>query len=370
MNCKWFGECGGCALPLEYDEQLSRKTAAFFAAFEGLKMPETKVVPSRKRHFRNRGEFRVWHEKDGGIALSMYRINGGGAISVDRCPAMNDRFSANMQAMIDFIGDYPALFERLFELDFLASDDGSQMIITLIYHKPIDERWSEAARGFCDRFSVSAIGRSKGKKLVIGEEFIAETIPVADRAWNYRYIEGAFSQPNGYINRAMINHIFDLLEPSDKDYLELYCGIGNFTLPLSEKFRGAMAIEVNTAALNAAKINAANNDRDNIFFARMSAEEFANAMGKTRSFNRLKAVDLDGYSFHTALVDPPRAGLDRASLNLVSQAERVIYVSCNQATLRRDLDELTKTRRVVSAALFDQFPYAPHIESCVILERQ
>jgi tRNA (uracil-5-)-methyltransferase len=369
MNCDRFGECGGCALALEYDEQLARKTEAFFDCMSIFYLPEVKVVASKKSHFRNRGEFRVWHEKDGGIALSMYKANGGGAIGVSVCPAMNERFSANMQAMADFIDDYPALRERLFELDFLASDDGKQMVITLIYHKPIDDQWSEAAQAFGDRFGVGVIGRSKGKKLVAGEGHITERIVIGDKAWSYIYAEGAFSQPNGYINRAMIDHIFGLLEPSKNDYLELYCGNGNFTLPLSGKFNNALAIEVNTAALNAAKTNAANNDCDNIFFARMSAEEFANAMRKTRSFNRLKDIDLDGYSFHTALVDPPRAGLDRASLNLLDNMDRVVYVSCDQTSLRRDLEALTKTRRVASAALFDQFPYTAHMETCAILER-
>ncbi|MDR0747006.1 MAG: tRNA (uridine(54)-C5)-methyltransferase TrmA [Helicobacteraceae bacterium] len=368
MNCERFGECGGCALALEYDEQLSRKTETFLDMFKGFIPSKTEVFPSKKSHFRNRGEFRVRHKRNGGIALGMYDKHGG-AISVDLCPAMNERFSANMRAMADFIGDFPALFERLFELDFLASSDGKEMVITLIYHKPIDEKWSEAARAFSERFNLNVIGRSKGKKLIVGSDFIRENIIFNDMVWSYKQKEGAFSQPNGYINRAMIGYI-DRLEPSQSDGFELYCGNGNFTLPLSQKLNRAIAIEVNRDLLNTARENAKDNRRENIFFARMGAEEFANAMKKTRSYNRLKAVNLDAYVFHTALVDPPRSGLDNASLRLIANMERIVYISCNPQTLRRDLEELTKTRRIASAALFDQFPYAPHIESCVVLERR
>ncbi|MDR1451950.1 MAG: tRNA (uridine(54)-C5)-methyltransferase TrmA [Helicobacteraceae bacterium] len=369
MNCESFGECGGCALPLEYEEQLSRKTESFFDIFAGFDLPETKIFASKKSRFRNRGEFRVWHES-GGVALSMRKKRGNGAIAIGRCPAMNNRFCANMQAMADFIGDRPALFERLFELDFLASSDEKDMVVALIYHKPIDERWSEAARAFGDRFDIGVIGRSKGIKLVIGDEFITERVTIEGKIWSYKYIEGAFSQPNGYINHKMLGYIFDLFEPIDSDYLELYCGNGNFTLPLSKKFNNLVAIEANANSLATAKINAINNDCDNIFFARMSAEDFASAMNKTRPFNRLKELDLDACRFHTALVDPPRFGLDCASLNLIASRERIVYISCNPKTLRRDLEDLSKTHRVVSAALFDQFPYTEHIESCVILERK
>ncbi|MDR2151603.1 MAG: tRNA (uridine(54)-C5)-methyltransferase TrmA [Helicobacteraceae bacterium] len=366
MNCEWFGECGGCALALEYDEQLAYKKEAFLELFDGFLPPKIEVFASKKSHFRNRGEFRVWHEADGGIALSMHNKKGG-AIGVGRCAAMNERFSENMQAYADFISDYPALFERLFELDFLSSSDGEEMIITLIYHKAIDERWNAAAKLFSDRFGVGVIGRSKGKKLVIGRDYIREKITIDNRLLIYKQLEGAFSQPNGYINRAMIGFI-DRITPSENDGFELYCGNGNFTLALSQKLNSAIAIEVNRNLLEAAKENAKENQRENIVFARMSAEEFAQAINETRSFKRLKEIDLNSFNFRLALVDPPRSGLDSASLGLIADMERIIYISCNPQTLRRDLETLTKTRRVVSAALFDQFPYTPHIESCIILE--
>jgi tRNA (uracil-5-)-methyltransferase len=369
MTCEYFGECGGCALPLDYDAQLERKKAAFLERFGGFETPEIKVFSSKKSHFRNRGEFRVWHETDGGMALSTHKKEGGGVMSASRCPAMHEKFCENMRAMTDFIADYSALSERLFELDFLTTTDGGEMIVTLIYHKAIGEEWDGAAAAFGERFGVSVIGRSKGKKRVIGNDYVTEKIVINDREWSYKQNEGTFTQPNGYINRAMIGYLCDHIKPSGGDYLELYCGNGNFTLPTSQKVNNAIAIEVNRRSLEAAKENAKNNDCDNIFFARMSAEEFADAMDRVRQFNRLKDIDLGAYNFSTALVDPPRAGLDPNSLKLVANIERIVYVSCNPETLQRDLETLTKTHAIASLALFDQFPYTEHIESAVILSK-
>jgi len=99
----------------------------------------------------------------------------------------------------------------------------------------------------------------------------------------------------------------------------------------------------------------------------MSSEEFTEALGGKREFNRLKGVDLRSYDLKTVLVDPPRAGLDEDTRRLVAGFETLIYISCNPQTLARDLEDLCKTHRVVSAALFDQFPYTPHMEAGVIL---
>ena len=91
------------------------------------------------------------------------------------------------------------------------------------------------------------------------------------------------------------------------------------------------------------------------------------ALNKKREFRRLKDIDLDSYNFSTVLVDPPRAGLDSATIELISNIDNIIYISCNPDTLARDLEILTKTHKIESSAIFDQFPHTPHIESGVFL---
>jgi tRNA (uracil-5-)-methyltransferase len=93
------------------------------------------------------------------------------------------------------------------------------------------------------------------------------------------------------------------------------------------------------------------------------------ALARVRDFTRLKGIDLDAYNFSTVLVDPPRAGLDDATIELISGIESILYISCNPETLARDLKQLTQTHQVKDAAIFDQFPHTRHIESGVFLKK-
>jgi tRNA (uracil-5-)-methyltransferase len=83
-----------------------------------------------------------------------------------------------------------------------------------------------------------------------------------------------------------------------------------------------------------------------------------------------EGIDLKSYDCQTILVDPPRAGMDTLTCDLVANYENIIYISCNPETLERDLDHLTRTHKVKRFAIFDQFPYTHHIESGVFLQRK
>ncbi len=369
MTCEWFGECGSCRLPLEYDNQFKVKQARFFEALEGIALPEAQLFSSPAAHFRNRAEFRIWRENAGGIALAMYRQGGKGVLPISRCPITQRRFDEMLPELLAHLADSPLVEAKLFELDFLSSSDGRDMVLTLIYHRPLPEGWHAAAEALAERFGVSVIGRAKRVKEVIGRDWIEERVDLEDRTWCYKQVEGGFTQPNGAINRAMIGWVLDQAQPGG-DLLELYCGNGNFTLPLSTRFKKTVAIEINKTALAAARENAERNGvAERIFFARMGAEEFARAMAKERRFNRLRDLDLETLSFEAAFVDPPRSGLDETSLALVAQMERIYYISCSPESLARDLRALAATHRVRALALFDQFPYTYHLESGVVLER-
>jgi tRNA (uracil-5-)-methyltransferase len=356
-------------LPLEYENQFQTKQTRFYEAMAGVKLPEPWLLRSPKAHFRNRAEFRIWRENAGGIALAMHKVDGKGMLPISRCPITHARFDAMLPELLAHLADSPLVESKLFELDFLSSTDGEDMVLTLIYHRPLPEGWHEAATQLSDRFNLSVIGRAKKTKVVIGRDWVKESLEADARLWHYKQVEGGFTQPNGTINRAMIEWVLSQA-PSGGDLLELYCGNGNFTLPLSTRFNRTVAIEINKTALAAARENAVENGvADRIFFARMGAEEFARAMAKERSFNRLRDLDLESLDFEAAFVDPPRGGLDETSLALISGMDRIYYVSCNPESLARDLRTLSDTHQVAALALFDQFPYTYHLESGVVLER-
>ena len=214
------------------------------------------------------------------------------------------------------------------------------------------------------------IGRSRGQKRILQTDHVAEVLDVAGRQWHYQQIEGGFTQPNGGVNQHMLSWALGAAGSNSDDLLELYCGNGNFTLPLSTAFRRVMATELAKSSVRAAQENLRLNNVDNVTLVRLASEEVTQALTGVRPFRRLQGIDLSGFEFGTVFVDPPRAGLDPATLDLVKDYRRILYISCNPETLADNLQTLTKTHRVVRCALFDQFPYTHHMESGVLLEQK
>src|SRR5690606_31454356 len=93
----------------------------------------------------------------------------------------------------------PALGHKLFQVEFLTTLSG-EALITLCYHRPLDEAWQVAAQALASELDVSLVGRSRGKRTVIGRDYVTEVLNVAGRAFSYRQPEGAFTQPNGQVN--------------------------------------------------------------------------------------------------------------------------------------------------------------------------
>tara|TARA_Y100001949_G_scaffold175175_2_gene184374 strand:- start:279 stop:815 length:537 start_codon:yes stop_codon:yes gene_type:complete len=154
------------------------------------------------------------------------------------------------------------------------------------------------------------------------------------------------------------------------DLLELYCGNGNFSVALADRFDRVLATEISKTSVAAAQVNIQDNGINNLIIARLSSEEFVQALRGERTFERLRDVELSEYDFRTVLVDPPRAGLDEESVKQIQGYDHIIYISCNPETLGNNLEQLTETHDVQRLALFDQFPYTHHIETGVFLKRK
>lgn len=186
----------------------------------------------------------------------------------------------------------------------------------------------------------------------------------------YKQVENSFTQPNAAINEQMLGWALDVTHDSEGDLLELYCGNGNFSIALAQNFRKVLATEIAKPSVDSAQYNIAANGVDNLIILRMSAEEFTMAMRGEREFNRLKGVDLGAYQCNTIFVDPPRAGLDDATVKLVQEYDNILYISCNPETLQANMAVLGETHEIARFALFDQFPWTHHMEAGVYLRRK
>lgn len=358
-------------LPTErYDAQLAEKVVRL----QSMMAPFCTLVPEVFRsvptHYRMRAEFRLWHDGD-----NLYHIifdqQTRQRIRVDSFPAASSLINELMSEMLAGVRDNPVLRKKLFQIDYLTTQS-NQAIVTLLYHRPLDDDWKADACALRDRlrakgFNVHLIGRATKTKIELDQDYIDERLPVAGRELIYRQVENSFTQPNAGMNVQMLEWALDVTQGSQGDLLELYCGNGNFSLALARNFRRVLATEIAKPSVAAAQYNIAANRIDNVQIIRMSAEEFTQAMNGVREFNRLKGIDLKSYECNTIFVDPPRSGLDSETEKMVQGYERILYISCNPETLCKNLETLSQTHRVERLALFDQFPYTHHMECGVLL---
>ncbi|MBL4835279.1 MAG: tRNA (uridine(54)-C5)-methyltransferase TrmA [Pseudomonas sp.] len=355
--------------PTEYDQQLAGKRQRLIELLQPFGAPEPEVFESPREHFRLRAEFRLWYE-DGKPHYAMFeKGNKYKPVLIDQLPIASRRINELMGPLLEICRADPLLGRKLFQVEFLTTLSG-EALVSLCYHRPIDETWDAAAQRLADQLGILVIGRSRGRKRVFDRDHVIEELEVNGRTWCYQQVEGGFTQPNGRVNQHMLSWAQSVAGKNENDLLELYCGNGNFTLPLSTCFRKVMATELAKSSVYSAIANMEMNGVSNVTLVRLASEEVTQALTGVREFRRLQGIDLQAFDFGTVFVDPPRAGLDPATLELVRGYQRILYISCNPETLAANLQDLSSTHRVTQCALFDQFPYTDHMESGVLLERR
>ena len=368
MNCKHFSKCGSCSLfDVEYNDALAFKHNNLKELLLPFFSEKIDIFSSPEANHRARAEFKIWHIGDE-CSYAMTNIDKNGIELLQECPKVIKPIEDIYLELLKEINSNDTLKRKLFSIEFLATLNG-EVLVTLIYHRQLDDNWQEQAVLLQNKFNILIIGRARKQKIVLDKEYVVSKLKVEDKEYSFKYYEGGFTQPNPYINKHMVEWAIGNIKDNGGDFLEAYCGLGNFTLPISRYFNRVLATEISSNSIKAAKENCVLNSVENIEFVRLNATETAQALNKEREFRRLKGIDLDSYNFTTMLVDPPRAGLDEHSLKLAQKFDNIVYISCNPNTQVRDLEELTKTHKVVKAALFDQFPYTNHIESGVYLKR-
>lgn len=366
-----------------YAQQLQDKIQRLEHLFSGLATPALAVFTSPASGYRMRAEFRIWHEA-GNICYAMFspgqKASQATLQRIEQFPPACAAINALMPRLLAAAAADPLLRHRWYQVEFLATLSGD-MLVTMIYHRKLDDAWEAAARRLQDSLGIALIGRSKGQKRVLKQDYVTERLHIdaidspAALEFIFRQPEGAFTQPNARVCQHMISWACQAASTpgsNSGDLLELYCGNGNFTLPLARCFKRVLATEISKTSVQAAQWNITANQSHNVRIARLSAEEFTQAWRGERSFRRLQeaGIELAHYRFSTVLVDPPRAGVDPQTLALLQDFDNILYISCNPDTLRANLDSLCQSHAITRIALFDQFPFTPHIECGVLLQRR
>ncbi len=232
-----------------------------------------------------------------------------------------------------------------------------------------------SAKSNCASAGESSADKNFARKDLDAQSSATKNLDCEKQSVQNSACEGRGAQNSGHEQSAPQNssceqHAVRPESSAARDLLELYCGHGNFTIPLAAKFNRVLASEISKSSIANARINCELNGVCNAQFVRLSADELMSAFARQREFERLKGIDIFGYDFSHVLIDPPRAGLEPSVIDFIKNFQNLIYISCNPQTLFENLRSLCATHEVRRFAIFDQFAHTAHIECGVLLRRR
>jgi len=365
-RCSAAGVCGGCSL--QHMSDASQIHAKQDVLLDNLKKigrvePEAILPPLQGAHWNYRRKARLgvkFVPKKGGVLVGFREKKSGYLAVMDSCEILDERFSQLIIPLRELIGKI-SLSKRIPQIEIAAGDD--QGILVFRHLEPLPESDLELLKDFGRQNSLSIMLQSGGPDSVkaLYPEMI-ELLEYRLDEWDIsiRFRPTDFTQINANINKLMIAKALKLLAPEDDDeVLDLFCGVGNFSLPLSRITHRVMGIEADSALVQMARENAIHNGIKNAEF--ITAD--------------LYDIPLDGSWLHRKwdriLLDPPRSGAMEIIERLPElQSKRVVYISCNPATLARDSGVLVHKHgyKLTAAGVMDMFPHTKHVESIAVFE--
>jgi tRNA (uracil-5-)-methyltransferase len=373
--------------PDRYEELLELKRLAVQADFstflsraEGCgECVEVEAHGTGPSHYRARCKFAVRvDDVDGRLGFCMQ--DGGKWRRVQRFPVATRRIDDVLAPLLSAVVDSAVLSERLASvalLDTMCAVD--PLLITLVYRGEglLDDAWAAAGEALQRSLGVWLIGRCKGRRRVLVQDWVTERLTLADgRTLVYKQVEGSFSNPNPRGNIATMDFLGSCARQLTDTasgpvaLLELYCGNGNHTVALAPLFHRVVAVEISQPLCDAAAANLAANHVANAQVVCVPSERFARQQLRDLRVRGCTSFGLRLEDFGAVLVDPPRDGVDSETLKLLALFPSVLYVSCNADTLLPAMATLHETHAVERFALLDLFPYTKFREVAVHLRRR
>ena len=361
--CPYFGSCGGCQWQhLPYSEQARWKELTFSGLMtRGQILPSDRVLPiaiaPEEWHYRNRVQFKCQLTTEG-LVIGFYRHGSHTVVDVDYCRLVALPIQGALDLLRGELSHLPCP-ESLLQVDIACGDDGQVRLVALAHQKGLRQLRSWL-QGFADRNHFNACiqeGERGTPETISGVSDLTVTVDQPEIA--LRYGPGGFAQVNSVQNRRMVASMLELLTlDGTENVLDLFCGMGNFSLPIARRAGRVTGVEGYAPSIEYARSNAAASQVDNVEF--IAADAF-------KVMNRYQ--DADGLNL--VVLDPPRTGNFQVAGELLKiRPERILYISCDPATLVRDLVPLVRGGyEVISSQPFDLFPQTWHIESMTLLRR-
>jgi 23S rRNA (uracil1939-C5)-methyltransferase len=363
-ECKHFPRCGGCTVQhLEHGAQIAFKEKQLLDSLQRSGMQPKTLLPALSGPqwaYRRRARLAVQRAKDGNVLVGFHNPGSRRIEPITECHVLAAPLSEIVVTLPEWLTAFPPGI-RLFEVELLSADNGLAIAIEASRAPSAGElELMLAAMNFTSAQLWWKTGnQSKFVRLDAGDEPLELALTDGVRL---QVQPGQFVQVNGEINRQMIDQVLSLLrKPSDDKKslaVDLFCGAGNFSLPLAAHFDRVVGIEGLEDLVRSAEANALRNNLTNIEFMVSDLSDWA-GMRKLK-----EKVDL-------VLLDPPRNGAAGAMPWIVkAKPKQIIYISCHPSTMVRDAKLLTEAGYSLSAAgVMDMFPHTAHVEAITLFEK-
>jgi 23S rRNA (uracil1939-C5)-methyltransferase len=367
-RCPYFGRCGGCTMQhLEASAQVAAKQRVLEENLDriGKVSPEVVLRPLHGPSWGYRSRARMSSrlvDKKGGVLVGFHEKRSSFIADMASCEVLTPDVSALIQPLRELIVQLSNA-DRIPQVEVAVGEHVTVLVFRLL------EPWSDddaaKVRGFAEQHHVQVWEQKKGPDTVrpfwpeIAPE-LSYSLPEFGLVMPFRPTD--FTQVNSAINRALVSRAVRLLQPRAGERIaDLFCGLGNFTLPIATHGADVLGIEGSKELVERARTNALHNqlpnarfEVDNLF--EMTPEKFA-ALGQ----------------FDKLLIDPPRSGAIEVVKSLPDSGgpARIVYVSCDPATLARDAEVLchVKGYRLEAAGVANMFPHTAHVESIALFTR-
>jgi 23S rRNA (uracil1939-C5)-methyltransferase len=373
-QCKFFGTCGGCSMQhLDVRAQVAVKGRVLEDNLMHLAKlrPETVFRPIHGPSwgYRYRARLTVRHvAKKGGVLVGFHEKKSSYVADMTSCEVLPPHVS-DMLVPLRHMVEGLSIRDRMPQIELAVGSSVTALVLRIL--EPINAADEQVLRDFADQHNVQFWLQPKGPDTVYPfyplDRQLDYTLPEFGIRMPFRPTD--FTQVNHQINRVLVGRALRLLAPAKTDrVLDLFCGIGNFTLPLARISREVVGIEGSDVLTSRALENAKENGVD-------GHTSFA-----CRNLFEVTADDIRALGqFDKYLIDPPREGALAVSKALAEIAQsgegplprRIVYVSCNPATLARDAGLLVHEAgyRLKGAGVVNMFPHTSHVESIALFER-
>ncbi|MFT5112704.1 MAG: 23S rRNA (uracil1939-C5)-methyltransferase [Parasphingorhabdus sp.] len=365
--CKYFGTCGGCVLQhLSPTAQLKFKQQTLIENLQRIGNVTSelvlKPVTGPVTGYRRKARLGISYiPKKGGVMIGFREKQKPYIVSLDQCVAMDQGLSRLLPSLHELVSKL-SFIQRLPQIEVTRGDESIAIIFRHL--DPLvasDYKYLKEYEAEQQVVIYLQSGGSDTVKRLSVEEIAPLFYRLPEQEISIEFEPTDFLQINGLTNQKLIQAAIDQLQPTEDDsVLELFCGLGNFSLPIARRVKQVVAVESNQDLVKRAEMNARNNGLSNMTFNVGDLyQDSIVELAKLGKFNKL-------------FLDPPRNGAIEVVRNLVPliKPEKIVYVSCNPSTLARDSEILCRVHgyTLQATGIVDMFPHTAHVESIAVFQ--